>query len=77
LDEIQTNVLRVFLLAVQSHFHSLALRFLFLQTHATSYSFCSKLLYTIKEKGGKPDRKPHPFHEDVGGVPISTTGEKA
>jgi hypothetical protein len=41
-DEIQTNVLRVFLLAIHSHFYSFALRFLFLQTHATSNSFYSK-----------------------------------
>ncbi len=33
-----------------------------MQTHATSYNFYSVLLYTVKEKGGKPDRKPpHPF----------------
>jgi hypothetical protein len=40
----------------------LALRILFLLTHATSYSFYSsvtQLLYTVKEKGGNPDRKPH------------------
>jgi hypothetical protein len=36
-----------------------ALRFIFLQTHATSYRFYSALLYTVKGKGGKPDRKPH------------------
>ncbi len=38
-----------------------ALRFTFLQTHATSYSFYSALLYTVIGKGGKPDRKPHPL----------------
>ncbi len=27
--------------------------------HATSYSFYNALVYTVKEKGGKPDRKPH------------------
>jgi hypothetical protein len=32
-----------------------------LQTHATSYSFYGTLLYTVKEKGGKPDRKQHPL----------------
>jgi hypothetical protein len=32
-----------------------------LQTHATSYSFYGTLLDTVKEKGGKPDRKPHPL----------------
>jgi hypothetical protein len=62
LDQIQTKVLRGFLLAIQSHLYSFALTFLFLQTHATSYSFYSVLLlYTVKEKGGKPDRKPHPL----------------
>jgi hypothetical protein len=25
-------------------------------------SFYSALVYTVKEKGGKPDRKPHPLH---------------
>ncbi len=53
------KVLRVFLLAIKSYLYSFALRFLFLQTHATSYSFHSALLYTVKEKGGKPDRKPN------------------
>jgi hypothetical protein len=59
--KIQTKVLRVFLLVIQSHLYSFALRFIFLQTHATSYSFFSVLLYTVKEKGGKPDRKPNPL----------------
>jgi hypothetical protein len=49
------------LLAIESNLYSFALRFLFLQTHATSYSFCSALLYTLKEKGGKPDRKTQPL----------------
>jgi hypothetical protein len=65
LDEIQTKVLKVFPLAIHSHLYNFALRFLFLQTHATSYiflqtyttSFCK---YTVKEKGGKPERKPYP-----------------
>jgi hypothetical protein len=52
-------VLRVFLLAILSHLF--ALRFLFLPTHATSCNFFSALLYTVKDKGGKPDRKPHPL----------------
>jgi hypothetical protein len=59
LDEIQTIV---FLLAIHSHLFSFAVRFLYLQTHATSDSFYSSvtdLLYTVKEKGGKPDRKPY------------------
>jgi hypothetical protein len=61
LDEIKLKVSRVFLLAIHRHLYSFALRFLFLQTHATSYSFYSSVtVYTIKEKGGRPDRKPHP-----------------
>jgi hypothetical protein len=39
LDGISKKVFRVFLLAVQGHLYSFALRFIFLQTHATSYSF--------------------------------------
>jgi hypothetical protein len=53
-DEIQTKVLRVFLLIIHNHLYSFALRFLFLKTHATSSSFC-------KEKEEKPDGKPHPL----------------
>ncbi len=44
-----------------SYLYSFAMRFLFLQTHATSYSFYSSLLYTVNVKGGKPDRKPYPL----------------
>jgi hypothetical protein len=53
--------LRVFLHAIHSHLYSFALRFLFLQTYATSYSFYSSVTVTLKEKGGKPDRKPYPL----------------
>jgi hypothetical protein len=55
LDEIQ---IKAFILAIHSHLYSFALKFLFLQTHATS---TLELLYTVKEKGGKPDRKPYPL----------------
>jgi hypothetical protein len=51
LDEIQAKVLRVFLLVIQT-LYSIALRFLFLQTHATSYSFC-------KGERRKTNRKPY------------------
>jgi hypothetical protein len=61
LDEIETKVSRVFLLAIHSHLYSFALRFFFLQTHAISYSFFSVLQYTVKEKGEKPDTKPYPL----------------
>ncbi len=50
-NEIQTKVLRVFLLAMHSHLYSFALRFLFLETHATSYSFYSS--FTAHCKGEK------------------------
>ncbi len=36
LDEIKTKVLRVFLHAIHGHLYSFALRFIFLQNHATS-----------------------------------------
>jgi hypothetical protein len=42
-DEIQAKFLTVFLFPIHSHLYSFALRFLFLQTHATSYSFKSTL----------------------------------
>ncbi len=42
---------------IHSHLYSFALRFLFLQTHGTSYSFYS----SVKEKGRKPYRKPYPL----------------
>jgi hypothetical protein len=50
LDEIQTNVFRVFLLATDSHLYCFVLRFLFLQTHATSNSPRVQLLYTVKNR---------------------------
>jgi hypothetical protein len=48
LDEIQIKVLRVFLLAVHSHY-------------ATSYSFYSSVTAHCKGEGGKPNRKPYPL----------------
>jgi hypothetical protein len=61
LDEIQTKVLRVFLIAIHSHLYIFALRFLFLKTHETSYNFYVQLLYTVKEKGEKPEENNTPF----------------
>jgi hypothetical protein len=62
LDEIQTKVLKVFLLTIHNHLYSFALKFLFPQTHAMSSTVSTlQFLYTVKEKGGKPDRKPYPF----------------
>jgi hypothetical protein len=59
LDEIQTKVIRVFLFAIHSHLYSFALPFL--QAHTPLTVFTVQLLYTVKEKGGKPDRKPYPL----------------
>ncbi len=53
------KTLRVFLLAIQSHLYSFALRFLFLQTHATSYNF-----YSTRKRRNEEDlieRHPLPF----------------
>jgi hypothetical protein len=44
LDEILAKVLRAFLLAIHSHLNSFVLRFLFLQTHATSYNYNSSVI---------------------------------
>jgi len=53
LDEIQTKVLRVFLVAIHSHLYSFA--YFFKPTQPLTV-FTVQLLYTVKEKGGKPDR---------------------
>ncbi len=62
LGQIQTKVFRVFLLAIHSHLYSFALRFL-VHTQANSYYFYRKVtvLYTVKEREGKPDRKPYTY----------------
>ncbi len=52
LDEIQTKV-RVFLIAIHSHPQRFALRFLFLQTHTTSYSFYTSVTVDFKGERGK------------------------
>jgi hypothetical protein len=39
LDEIQTKVFRVFLVAIHSHLSSFVLSSLFLQTHLTTHNF--------------------------------------
>ncbi len=53
LDEIQTKVLKVFLLSMHSHFYSFSLRFQFLQTHATFYSFYSSVTAYCKRERRK------------------------
>jgi hypothetical protein len=62
-DEIQTKVLRVFFLAIHSHLYSFNFRsdlHFFKLTQPLTVSIV-QLLYTVKEKGGKPDRKPYPL----------------
>jgi hypothetical protein len=61
MDEIQTKVSRVFLLAIHSHLYSSALRFLFPQTHTTSYSFYSSV--TVHYKGER--RKTFPMVKEI------------
>jgi hypothetical protein len=51
LEEIQTKIFGVFLLAVHRHLYSFDLKFLFLQTYAASYKFYSSV--TVHCKGGK------------------------
>ena len=53
MDEIQTKAKRAFLLAIQSHLYSFALKFYFFKI--------TQPLVKLKEKGGKPDRKPYPL----------------
>ncbi len=52
-------------LIFQSHLYSFALRFLFLHTHATSYSFFSALLYTVKEENLIENHNPFPMVEEI------------
>ncbi len=58
LDKIQTKDLIVFLRAIHSHLGSFPLRFLFLQTHAISYTLQSSV--TV-QKGGKPEKNHIPL----------------
>jgi hypothetical protein len=51
----QTKVFRVFLLAIQSHISIFALKFIF-SNSCNPLQIYSALVYTVKEKGRKPDR---------------------
>jgi hypothetical protein len=51
LDEIQT---KVFLLVIHSHHNSFALKLYF-------FKLTQPLTVSVKEKGGKPERKPYPL----------------
>jgi hypothetical protein len=67
LDKIQTKVLRVFLPAIHSHLYSFALKFYFFKlTEPLAVLYVLQLLYTVKEKGGKPNRKPYTLPYDLG-----------
>ncbi len=62
LNEIQSKVLRVFHLVFHCHLYSFALRFLFLSKLTQPLTISRvQLLYTVKEKRGKPDGKPYPL----------------
>jgi hypothetical protein len=58
----QNKVLRVFLLAIHSHHYSFALRFIFLQTPATSYSLYSSATVHCKVEWRKTIENHTPFH---------------
>jgi hypothetical protein len=63
LDEIQTKVLRVFLLAIHRHLYSkpcIDMPFSLNSRNLLQFLY-GALLYTVKEKGGKPDRISHPL----------------
>ncbi len=51
LDEIHPKVLGIFLFAIHSHLYSFPLRFIFLQTHATSLRFLQFAYCTVHCKG--------------------------
>jgi hypothetical protein len=59
MDNTQTKVLRVFLLVI--HLYSFALRVLFFNLPQPLTVSPVQLLVTVKEKGGKPDRKINPL----------------
>jgi hypothetical protein len=61
LDEIRTKILSVFLLAIHSHLYSFALRFLFFKLRQPHTVSTVQLHYSVKEKGGKPDRTSYLF----------------
>jgi hypothetical protein len=50
---------RVFLLAIHSHLYSFPLRFFFFKVTQPLTAFTVQLLYTVKEKGGKPYPLPY------------------
>ncbi len=60
-DEIQTKVFEVFLLAIHRHVYRFALRFYFFKLTQPFTVFTVQLLYSVKEKGGKSDRKQYPL----------------
>jgi hypothetical protein len=64
-EKIHTKVFRVSSLLF-SHLYSFALRFIFLQTHATSYSFYSSVHVHCKGERRKPERKPYPRPYSLG-----------
>jgi hypothetical protein len=59
LEEIPTKVITVFLLAIQIILYSFALRFFISSNSRNLLQFLQCVAVHVKEKGGKPDRKPH------------------
>ncbi len=61
LEEIHSKVLRVFLLAIHSHSIALPWDFCFFKLTQPLTVSQLQLLYNVKEKAGKSDRKPNPI----------------
>jgi hypothetical protein len=61
LDEIQTKVLRVFSLLLTVTSTALPRDLYFFKLTQPLTVSTVQLLYTVKEKGGKPYRKPYPL----------------
>jgi hypothetical protein len=66
LDEIQTKVLRFSSLLFTVTFTALPWDLYFFKITQPHIVSTVQLLYTVKEKGGKPDRKPHPLRYGLG-----------
>jgi hypothetical protein len=60
LDEVQTKDLEVLLLAIHSHLYSFETS-ISSNSHNVLHISTVQILYTVKEKGGKPGRKPYPL----------------
>ncbi len=77
MEEIQTKVLRVFLLAIHNHLYSFAYRFYFCKLTQPLKVSRVQLLYTVKEKRGKLYRKPYSLPYGLRNLYRNLTSEKS